>query len=92
MIEWNLPPIRFRRAGTARFYLAHIRPAIFASSITTNLDDSALQYNAENIGMQLDFHIEFLSRLNMTLSLGYAKGYGEAGFEDDEVMISLKIM
>lgn len=92
MIEWNLPPVRFERAGTARFYLAYIRPAIFASSITTNLDDDVLQYNAQNIGMQLDFHIEFLSRLKMTLSLGYAKGYGEADFEDDEFMISLKIM
>ena len=92
MIEWNLPPIRFERAGTARFYLAHVRPAVFASSITTNLDDSTLQYNAQNIGMQLDFHIEYLSRLNMTLSIGYAKGYGERDFEDDEFMISLKIM
>jgi hypothetical protein len=69
-----------------------MRPAIFASSITTNLDDSALQFNAQNIGAQLDFHIEFLSRLSMTLSLGYAKGYGEGDFEDDEFMISLKIM
>ena len=31
-------------------------------------------------------------RLSMTLSLGYAKGYGENDFEDDEFMISLKIM
>ncbi len=92
MIEWNLPPVRFRRAGTARFYLAHIRPAIFASSITTNLDDDAVKIDAQNIGAQLDFHIEFLSRLSMTLSLGYAKGWGENDFEDDEFMISLKIM
>lgn len=92
MIEWNLPPIRFKRAGTPRFYLAHIRPAIFASSITTNVDDDALEYNAQNIGMQVDFHIEYLSRLTMTLSFGYAKGYGEGDFEDDEFMVSLKIM
>jgi hypothetical protein len=26
------------------------------------------------------------------LSIGYAKGYGEGDFEDDEFMISLKIM
>jgi len=92
MLEWNLPPIRFERAGSPRFYLAYARTAIFASSITTNVDDDALKYNAQNIGMQVDLHIEFLSRLSMTLSLGYAKGYGEGNFTDDEYMISLKIM
>jgi hypothetical protein len=92
MLEWNLPPIRFERAGHANFYLAYARPAIFASTITTNLDDDVLKYNAHNIGMQVDFHIEFLSRLTMTLSVGYAKAYGEADFTDDEFMISLKIM
>jgi hypothetical protein len=92
MLEWNLPPIRFEHAGTPRFYLAHIRPAIFASSITTNIDDDALKFNAQNIGVQVDFHIEYLSRLTMTISMGYAKGWGEGDFEDDEFMISLKIM
>jgi len=92
MIEWNLPPIRFERAGHANFYLAYARPAFFASALTTNFDDDLLEYNAHNVGMQVDFHIEFLSRLSMTLSLGYAKGYGEGDFTDDEFMISLKIM
>jgi len=92
MIEWNLPPIRFKRAGHANFYLAYVRPAIFASAITTNFDDDLLEYSAQNVGMQVDFHIEFLSRLSMTLSLGYAKGYGEGDLTDDEFMISLKIM
>jgi hypothetical protein len=92
MIEWNLPPIRFERAGNANFYLAYARPAIFASSITTNFDDDLLEVSAQNIGAQIDFHIEILSRLPMTLSIGYAKGYGEGDFTDDEFMISLKIM
>jgi hypothetical protein len=92
MIEWNLPPIRFDRAGHANFYLAYARPAIFASSISTNFDDDLLEYNAHNIGIQVDFHIEFFSRLPITLSVGYAKGYGEDDLTDDEFMISLKIM
>jgi len=92
MIEWNLPPARFERTGHANFYLAYMRPAIFASAITTNFDDDLLEYNAHNVGVQVDFHIEFLSRLSMTLSLGYAKGYGEDDLTDDEFMISLKIM
>jgi hypothetical protein len=56
------------------------------------VDDDVLKFNAQNVGMQVDFHIEFLSRLSMTLSVGYAKGYGEGDFTDDEFMISLKIM
>ena len=92
MLEWNLPPIRFDRAGTPRFYLAWARPAIFASSLATNVDDDALRTDAQSIGLQIDFHISFASRYEMTLSAGYAKGYGPGDFTDDEFMISLKIM
>lgn len=92
MLEWNLPPIRFERAGTPRFYLAWARPALFASSLTTNIDDDALRISAKNIGIQIDFRISFASRYQMTLSTGYAKGYGPGDFTDDEFMISLKIM
>jgi hypothetical protein len=92
MLEWNFPPIRFERAGTSRFYLAWARPAVFVSSLTSNIDDDAIRLNAQNIGIQIDFHISFMSRYAMTLSTGYAKGYGEGDFTDDEFMISLKIM
>ena len=37
-IEWNMPPWRFRRAGTPGFYLAWMRPALFAGVLATNLD------------------------------------------------------
>jgi hypothetical protein len=92
MLEWNFPPIRFERAGTSKFYLSWARPALFASALATNVDDDALRYNARNIGMQVDFHFTFMSRFDMTLSTGYAKGFGEGTFSDDEFMISLKIM
>jgi len=92
MLEWNLPPIRFRRVGTPRFYLSWARTALFATYLTTNLDDSALEQNAHNFGIQIDFRFTVKSRLNMTLSTGYAKAYGNDSFSDDEWMISLKIM
>ena len=92
MLEWNLPPIRFERAGSPHFYLAWLRPAVFASTLVTNVDDSALRANSESYGIQLDLRFTFMSRFNMTLSAGYAKGYGEGDFSDDEFMISLKIM
>jgi hypothetical protein len=92
MLEWTIPPIVFARAGTANFYLSWARPAIFASYLTTNLDDSDFRYNARNIGAQIDFRFTVNSRFDMTLSTGYAKAYGNDDFSDDEWMLSLKIM
>jgi len=92
MLEWNFPPILFERVGTPNFYLAWARPALFGSMLVTNLDRGEIRNNAKSIGLQIDFRFTVNSRLNMTLSTGYAKGYGEESFTDDEFMISLKIM
>ena len=92
MLELNLPPVRFDRAGTSKFYLSWARPALFASVLTTNLDEGSRRNNAKTFGAQVDFQFTVLSRFDMTLSAGYAKGYGEGPFTDDEFMLSLKIM
>ena len=75
-----------------RSYLSWARPALFATVLSTNLDDSAIQLDTHNYGIQIDFQFTVLSRLDMTLSTGYAKGYGNNSFTDDEWMVSLKIM
>ena len=93
MIEWNLPPLRFDRVGTKSLYLSWARPALFVSSLTTNLDESAFKQEAQSAGFQVDFRFTWLSRMDMTLSLGYAKGFGSSPIEDDEeFMASLKIL
>lgn len=93
MIEWNLPPIRFERVGSPGFYLSWARPSVFVSSLTTNLDNSAIRREAQNAGIQIDFRFTALSILDMTLSLGYAKGLGsDPILDDDEFMASLKIL
>lgn len=92
MLELNLPPIRFERAGTSKLYLSWARPALFASGLATNLDDSSTKVEAASYGIQIDFQFMVMSRFEMTLSTGYAKGYGEGDFTDEEFMISLKIM
>jgi hypothetical protein len=93
MLELNLPPLRFKRAGTTAFYLSWARPALFVSYLATNLDDSELRNEVTNAGLQIDFQFTILSRLNMTLSLGYAKGFGNSSImDDDEFMASLKIL
>ena len=93
MLEWNLPPIRFKRVGTPGFFMSWARPSIFVTSLMTNLDDSALKQEVTNAGIQVDFRFTILSRLNMTLSLGYARGFGNGAIlDDEEFMASLKVL
>jgi hypothetical protein len=93
MLEWNLPPVRFRNVGGDRFYLSWARPAIFATTLVTNSDSNALQRNVSSVGAQIDFRFTVLSQLNMTFSMGYAVGFGDSIVgSPDEFMLSLKIL
>jgi hypothetical protein len=93
MLEWNLPPVRFRSVGGDRFFLSWARPAIFATTLITNSDSSSLQRNISNVGAQVDFQFTVLSRLDMTISIGYAVGFGDnVSGSPDEFMLSLKIL
>jgi hypothetical protein len=59
----------------------------------TNLDDSALKQEVTNAGIQVDFRFTILSRMRMTLSFGYAWGFGNDSIPDDEeFMVSLKLL
>ncbi len=92
MLEWNLPPVRFERVGTPGFYLSWARPALFATSLITNLDSRDIRQDAGSVGAQVDFRFTILSRMDMTLSMGYAAVlYGESE-ASDEFMVSLKIL
>ena len=92
MLEWNLPPIRFSRAGTSNFYTSWARPAMFVTYLVTNLDDSALRQEAANAGAQIDFQFKLKSRYDLMLSFGYAVGYLDGSRFDEEYMVSLKIL
>jgi len=92
MLEWNLPPIRFRRLGTPGFYVSSARPAFFATNLITNPDNASFRRNVSDVGAQIDFRFTILSGLDMTLSLGYAVGSGEGANSPDEFMISLKVL
>lgn len=90
MLEWNLPPVRFSRAGSTELYLSWARPALFATALMTDLDaDGTTWYST---GFQLDFQFTLLSRKDLTLSFGYAAGFRERRHESDEFMVSLRIM
>ncbi|MFQ5708884.1 MAG: hypothetical protein ACE5HO_15615 [bacterium] len=101
MLEWNLPPIRFRRVGFTSFYFRWARMALFSSAIRTNLDgkaggDPPPQFGARrtlvNFGGQIDFRIVMFSRLNTTISLGYAAAVEKDQGLAKEFMFSLKIL
>lgn len=101
MLEWNLPPLRFRNFGYTSMYLRWARFALFSSAIRTNLDGKKVagsqpQYGTQrtlgNIGAQLDFRIVLFSYFNSTLSLGYAAAFEDNQKTSKEFMISLKIL
>ncbi len=92
MLEWNLPPIRFRRVGTPGFHATWARTALFASGLATNLDDTDIRRRLATLGGQLDVRMTLLSRLDMTLSAGYAVAFEEGFAARHETMFSLKIL
>jgi hypothetical protein len=90
MLEWNLPPLRFRHIGGSGLYLTWARTALFATALVTDLDAENRRV-VRNVGMQIDFQLTSLSRLGMTLSFGYAVAF-ESDFPNrEEIMASLKI-
>jgi hypothetical protein len=91
MLEWILPPIRFRNLGVPALYSNWARISLFSSGIQTNIDHGTSRRTVFNIGGQADFRISFLSSFESTLSFGYALAR-EGGKDSDEVMISLKIL
>ena len=91
MLEWNLPPKRFREVGTPGLFLSWVRPALFVGRLWTDPGEP-LERTVSSAGMQLDLRFTLAHRLPMTLSVGYARGF-ESGLPDrDEWMLSLKVL
>jgi hypothetical protein len=92
MIEWDLPPIRFRRFGVPSFYCNWARIGLFTSAIGTNFDGSSELRLAGNAGGQIDFRLVLFSSLESTLSFGYAVAAEKNQRLTKEFMVSLKIL
>jgi hypothetical protein len=92
VVEWALPPFRFRGLGVPAFYGSWARLALFSTGIATNLDIEAKKRTLLNIGSQLDFRIIMLSHLKLTLSLGCAAAFEREQSVSREFMFSLKIL
>jgi hypothetical protein len=91
MVEWTLPPWRFRRFGNTGIYCNWARAALFTSGLVTNMDNPALRREVTNAGAQIDFSVVMFSNLESMISAGYAKAF-EEGEDSDEFMISLRLL
>ena len=89
--ELNLPPVRFAEVGTASFFLASVRPALFAGVLATE-QASGGRPVYESVGGQLDLNFTVALRLPMTLSAGVASGFRDGTYRKTELMMSLKIL
>lgn len=92
MVEWDLPPIRFRRFGVPSFYCNWARVALFTSGITATLDKYGDLRNFGNAGGQVDFRLVIFSSLESTLSFGYALAAEQRQQRTHEFLVSLKIL
>ena len=92
MLEWNLPPLRFRRAGTPGFYASWARPAVFVGSVVVNPGSAGVRRTVTDTGAQVDFRFGLLSTLDMTVSVGGALAFEDGRPPQREAMLSVKIL
>jgi hypothetical protein len=90
--EWVSPPLRFRRVGIPSFYLRWADLSLFATGLSTNVDDAAARRTLASVGAQLDVRLITLSHLESTLSVGYAEAWERSGPPRSAFMFSFKIM
>ncbi|HMC78479.1 MAG TPA: hypothetical protein VKH34_15125 [Vicinamibacterales bacterium] len=92
LVEWELAPVRFSRAGTPGFYLSFLRPALFAGGLATNLDRRAIRTTAATVGGQVDLRFTMLSVLDLTLSVGAGIRFQHDVPARREAMVSLALL
>ncbi len=92
MLEWTLPPLRFRHLGFQSLYANWAHLTLFSTGISTNWDEHRLRRNLVNFGAQLDVKLVIFSNMSATFSLGYATAVEKSKRPSDEFMISLKIL
>lgn len=92
LAELNLPPARFRHIGVTACYPRWLRPAVFATGITTNLFAPDYSRTVFNCGGQVDIEVVLFSLFKTTLSAGYGLAIENGRKLSDEFMFSLKIL
>ena len=91
-VQWVTPPLRFGRFGIPSFYLQWADLSLFATGLSTNVDDAATRSTLAGAGAQLDIRMVTLSHLESTLSTGFAVVRAQGGARHSAWMFSFKIM
>ncbi|MEO5988567.1 MAG: hypothetical protein ABIU54_00095 [Candidatus Eisenbacteria bacterium] len=92
MLDWNLPAVRFRRAGTLALYASSARVSVFTGALVTNLDDSPTRRRLANIGAQVDVRLQLMTQNPLTMSFGWARAFERDFRSTEEWMASLKVL
>jgi hypothetical protein len=92
MVDLNLPPLRFRRAGIPAFYASWLRLSVFAGGLSANPDRADWRRNLADLGAQADLRLQLLTQQPLTLSGGWARAFERNAAPTDEWMVSLKIL
>ena len=92
LLEWVVPPLRFRRFGGESAYCTWAQLVLFTGGLVTNMDDASLSRAAADAGAQLDLRLVFFSALESTLSFAYARAAEKREKMTDEFMVSVKIL
>ncbi len=92
MLDWNLPPIRFRALGNPAFYASFLRTSLFVGGLLTDLDRGSERTEGGTLGAQMDVRLTALVNQQLMLSWGYAKAFQKSARQSDEWMVSLKIL
>lgn len=90
LVEWNLPPLR-PRIGNPTLHSSWIAAALFGGFLVADPDHGGERREFTTFGVQIDTRFTLLTHLQLTLSLGAARGQERGGRSDDEYMISLKL-
>ncbi len=91
-VQWVTPPLRFREVGIPSFYLQWADLSLFATGLSTNVDEPSLRSTLLSVGAQLDVRLITLSHLESTLSTGFAVAHQQGGPTSHAFMFSFKIM
>lgn len=92
LLEWDLPPLRFRRVGFPMAYANWARLAVISGGVVTNVEDDPTRLRAGFVGAQADVKLVLFSNLESTLSGGYASAFRPGVRRTEEWMVSLKIL
>jgi hypothetical protein len=92
MMEWTLPPLRFRRVGVPTIFCTWARLALFSSVVVADPDHAPSRVTVFNLGGQVDFRLVLFWRLESMLSVGYALAAEQDQRISREFMLSLKIL